>query len=131
MTNYLVGKRLQGQKQTLFVDIYFAKVFVVYLEKLLKDLLQETFRKYILRNALVQKRQQGQVVSLFPFKRRMPNSQLQNLNREMSWFETNKDRENNCFVVTPFKRPMLLLLIVELSGPAGSNIFSGQVAIAR
>ena len=113
MTNYLVEKRLQGQKQTLFVDIYFAKVFVVYLEKLLKDLLQETFRKYILRNALVQKRQQGQVVSLFPFKRRMPNSQLQNLNREMSWFETNKDRKNNCFVVTPFKRPMLLLLIVE------------------
>ena len=46
MTNYLVEKRLQGQKQTLFVDIYFAKVFVVYLEKLLKDLLQETFRKY-------------------------------------------------------------------------------------
>ena len=97
MTNYLVEKRLQGQKQTLFVDIYFAKVFVVYLEKLLKDLLQETFRKYILRNALVQKRQQGQVVSLFPFKRRMPNSQLQNLNREMSWFETNKKKFFCCY----------------------------------
>ena len=47
----------------------------------------------ILRNALVQKRQQGQVVSLFPFKRRMPNSQLQNLYREMSWFETDKNKK--------------------------------------
>ena len=101
MTNYLVEKRLQGQKQTLFVDIYFAKVFVVYLEKLLKDLLQETFRKYILRNALVQKRQQGQVVSLFPFKRRMPNSELQNLNREMSWFQTTINEKKTFVLLLP------------------------------
>ena len=36
---------------------------------------------------------------LFPFKRRMPNSQLQNLNREMSWFETNKNEKqlSSCY----------------------------------